>query len=69
MNGLDFRADEVHKMLHNTEQKTYAHKSRRREKHLQKVPIIVFVHSLLICTSSKGQAINTKVHWPLETVI
>lgn len=56
-------------MLHRTEQKTSTHKSRRQEKHLQKIPIIVFVHSLLICTSNKRQAINTKVYWPLETVI
>lgn len=56
-------------MLHSTEQKTSTHKPRRREKHLQKIPIVVFVHSLLICTSNKRQAINTQVYCPLETVI
>lgn len=44
------RCNTAHNQQHCT------HKSRRQEKHLQKIPFIVFVHSLLICTSSKRQS-------------
>lgn len=44
MKLLVFQAYKVHKMLQSTEQKNVRkYKSRRQEKHLQKIPTIAFV--------------------------
>lgn len=55
MKLLQCQADTACEMLQMT-----AQMSKWQEKHLEKIPIIAFVHSLLICPSNERQAINTR---------